>query len=147
MRFHRLSHQILAVLILVIFICLGVSGWFVLQISENIITGKISEGDLHLARRIAQVAEAEMAPIKPTLSLLAESLRRHLMETAEVKTKIDSVQEFFPDITSIYVANVKGEQIARTGTEELEDVSRIWSFQVARTGDELVSDVYLDSET
>ena len=146
-RFHRLSHQILVVFVLVVIACLGVSGWFVLQIGENIITRKISEGDLHLTRLIAQVAEAEMAAVKPTLSLLAESLGRHLMETAEVKAEIDCVQKTFPDITSVYVADVEGEQIARTGAEELENVSTIWTFQVARKGDELISDVYPEPAT
>ncbi len=143
-RFHRLSHQILTVFVLVIIASLGVTGWFVLRISENIITLKISEGNRQLASRIAQVAEAEMASIKPLLSLLVASIGPRLMEAAEVKAEIDIVQKNFPDITSIYVADVEGEQIARTGAEELENVSKIWSFQVAKTGDELVSDVYLE---
>ncbi len=143
-RFHRLSHQILTVFVLVIIASLAVTGWFVLRISENIITLKISEGNRQLASRIAQVAEAEMASIKPLLSLLVASIGPRLMEAAEVKAEIDIVQKNFPDITSIYVADVEGEQIARTGAEELENVSKIWSFQVAKTGDELVSDVYLE---
>ena len=141
-RFHRLSHQILTVFVLVIIASLAVTGWFVLRISENIITLKISEGNRQLARRIAQVAEADMASIEPLLSLLATSIGPRLMEAAEVKAEIDIVQKNFPDITSIYVADVEGEQIARTGAEELENVSKIWSFQVAKSGDELVSDVY-----
>jgi len=146
-KFHRLSHQILAVFVLVIIVSLGVSGWFVLGVSENIVTLEISEGNRHLVRRIAQVAEAEMAPLKPLLSVLATSIGPRLMEAAEVKAEIDSVQENFPDITSIYVADVEGKQIARTGAGELENVSKVWSFQVGKTGDELVSDVYLDPET
>ena len=69
------------------------------------------------------------------------------MEATEVKGEIDRVQRSFPDITSIYVADVEGEQIARTGTGKLENVSKIWSFQVARGGDELVSDIYLKPVT
>jgi len=146
-RFNRLSYQILLVFVLVIIVCLGVSGWFVTQFSENIVTRKISEGDQNFAGRIAQQVAAEMASVKPTLTLLAESTGLRLMEATAVKSEIDRVQRSFPDITSIYVADVEGEQIARTGAGKLENVSRIWSFQVARGGDELVSDIYLKPTT
>jgi len=146
-RFNRLSYQILAVFILIVIMCLGVSGWFVMQISENIVTRKISEGDQNFAGRIAEEVAAEMASVKPTLTLLAKSTGLRLMEATEVKSEIDRVQSSFPDITSIYVADVAGEQIAQTGTGKLENVSRIWSFQVARGGDELVSDIYLKPAT
>lgn len=147
MRFKRLSHQILLVFVLVVVVCLGISGWFVIRFSENIVTRKISEGDMNLAGRIAQQVAAEMASVKPTLALLAESTGLRRMEATEVKGEIDRVQRSFPDITSIYVADVEGEQIAQTGTGKLENVSRIWSFQVARGGDELVSDIYLKLAT
>jgi len=146
-RFNRLSHQILLVFVLVIIVCLGVSGWYMLQISENIVTRKISEGDQNFAGRIAQEVAAEMASVKPTLTLLAQTRGLRLMEATEVEGEIDRVQRSFPEITNIYVADVEGEQIARTGTEELENVSKIWSFQVAKGGDELVSDIYLKPVT
>jgi len=146
-RFNRLSHQILLVFVLVIIVCLGVCGWYMLQISENIVTRKISDGDQNFADRIAQEVAAEMASVKPTLTLLAETVGLRSMEATEVKGEIDRVQSSFPEMTSIYVADVEGGQIARTGTEELEDVSKIWSFQVAKGGDELVSDIYLKPAT
>jgi len=146
-RFNRLSHQILMVFVLVIIVCLGVSGWFVVRFSENIVTRKISEGDQNFAGRIAQEVAAEMASVKPTLTLLAESTGLRLMQATEVKSEIDRVQRSFPEITSIYVADVEGNQIARTGTGKLENVSKMWSFQVARGGDELVSDIYLKPTT
>ena len=135
------------VFVLVIATCLGVSGWFVAQFSENIVTQNISEGDQNFAGRIAQEVEAEMASVKPTLTLLAESRGLRFIEATEVKGEIDRVQRSFPEITSIYVADMEGKQIARTGTEELENVSKIWSFQVAKGGDELVSDIYLKPAT
>ncbi len=147
MRFNRLSHQILLVFVLVVVVCLGVSGWFVMQFSENIVTRKISEGDLNFAGRIAQQVAAEMASVQPTLTLLAESTGLRLMEATEVKGEIDRVQRSSPDITSIYVADVEGEQIAQTGTGKLENVSSMWSFQVARGGDELFSDIYFKPVT
>ncbi len=147
MRFKRLSYQILVVFVLVVIVCLGVSGWFLVQFSENIVTQNISEGDQNFAGRIAQEVEAEMASVKPTLTLLAESRGLRFIEATEVKGEIDRVQRSFPEITSIYVADMEGKQIARTGTEELENVSKIWSFQVAKGGDELVSDIYLKPAT
>jgi len=146
-RFIRLSYQILLVFVLVTITCLGVSGWYMLRISENIVTRKISEGDMNFAGRIAQEVAAEMASVKPTLTLLAKSTGLRHMQATEVKSEIDRVQRSFPDITSIYIADLEGEQIARTGTGKLENVSRIWSFQVARGGDELVSDIYLKPAT
>ncbi len=147
MRFNRLSHQILLVFVLVIIVCLGISGWYMLQISGNIVTRKISDGDQNFAGRIAQEVAAEMASVKPTLTLLAQTRGLRFMEATEVKGEIDRVQRSFPEITNIYVADVEGKQIARTGTEELENVSKIWSFQVAKGGDELVSDIYLKPAT
>ncbi len=135
------------VFVLVIATCLGVSGWFVVRFSENIVTRNISEGDQQLAHRVAQEIEAETASIKPILTLLAESYRLRHMEAANVKEIIDQYQEQFPVIRSSYVADMTGDQIARTGTEELENVSKIWSFQVAKGGDELVSDIYLKPAT
>jgi len=146
-RLNRLSYQILLVFVLVIVVCLGVSGWFVIRFSENIVTRKISEGDQNFASRIAQEIETEMVSVKPTLTLLAEMPGLRLMEAPEVKVEIDRVQRGFTEITSIYVADMEGEQIYRTGTEELENVSSIWSFQVAREGDKLFSDIYLKSTT
>jgi PAS domain S-box-containing protein len=146
-RFNKLSHQILLVFVLVIIVFLGVCGWYMLHISENIVTRKISDGDQNFAGRIAQEVAAEMASVRPTLTLLAGTAGLRSMEAIEVEGEIDRVQSSFPEITSIYVADVEGRQIARTGTEELEDVSKIWSFQVARGGDELVSDIYLKPAT
>ncbi|MBA7697989.1 Sensor histidine kinase RcsC [subsurface metagenome] len=88
-----------------------------------------------------------MASVKPTLTLLAESRGLRFIEATDVKGEIGRVQRSFPEITSIYVADMEGKQIARTGTEELENVSKIWSFQVAKGGDELVSDIYLKPAT
>jgi len=102
---------------------------------------------MNFAGRIAQEVAAEMASVKPTLTLLAKSTGLRHMQATEVKSEIDRVQRSFPDITSIYIADLEGEQIARTGTGKLENVSRIWSFQVARGGDELVSDIYLKPAT
>ena len=147
MRFKRLSHQILLVFVLVIIVCLGVSGWYMLQISGNIVTRKISEGDQNFAGRIAQEVAAETASIKPILTLLAESYRLRHMEATDVKEIIEQYHEQFPVIKSSYVADMTGQQIARTGTEELENVSKIWSFQVAKGGDELVSDIYFEPTT
>ena len=146
-RFNRLSHQILLVFVLVIIVCVGVSGWFVVQFSENIITRNISEGDQNFARRIAQEMEAEMASVKPTLMLLAETPALRLMEATEVRVEIDRVQRGFPDIISIYVADMEGEQVYRTGTGKPENVSGMWRFQVAKGGVELSSDIYLDPAT
>ncbi|MBN2240670.1 MAG: HAMP domain-containing protein [Dehalococcoidales bacterium] len=143
MRWNKLSYQILSVFVLVIFVCLVPSGWIIVRFSEDIVIRKISEGDLNLAERIAQQVAAEMASAKPTLELLAQTTGLRLMD-ADVQNEIDRVQNTFLEISRIYVANIEGEQIARTDNEELRNVSDIWSFQVARGGDELVSDIYLD---
>ena len=142
MRFNKLIYQILVVFTVVIVVCLGASGWFLLWVSEDIVTRNISEGYKHLAQRIAQEVEAEIISVKPVLTLLAESRGLRLMEPMNIKSEIDRTQKSFPEITSIYVAGVDGMQIARTGTEELENVSNVWGFQVAMRGDEIISDIY-----
>ncbi len=147
MRFKRLSYQILLVFVLVILVCVGVSGWLMMQLTENIVTRKISEGDQNFAGRIAQEIETEVVSVKPTLTLLAQTPGLRLMEATELKVEIDRVQRGFPDITSIYVADMQGEQIYRVGTGKLENVSGIWNFQIARGGEKLFSDIYLEPTT
>ncbi|MBL7060836.1 MAG: HAMP domain-containing protein [Actinobacteria bacterium] len=142
MRFNRIFYQILVVFVLVIIVCLVLSGWYMMQISGNIITQNISESDQKFAGQIAQEIEAEMASVKPILTLLSESTGLRLMEATAVKGEINRVQRSFSEISSIYVANMEGEQIARTDTGKLENVSMIWNFQVVRGGDEFVSDIY-----
>ena len=142
MKFNKLVYQILVIFTIVVVVCLGASGWFLLWVSEGIVTRNISEGYELLTQRIAQEVEAEIISIEPVLTLLAESRGVRQMEPYNIKSEIDRVQESFPEITSIYVAGVDGMQIARTGTDELENVSNVWGFQVARGGEELVSDIY-----
>jgi len=65
MRFMKISYQILLVFVVVIVICLGISGWFLLQISENIIINKISDGDTQLAPDFRTFSYTQMQkPIK-----------------------------------------------------------------------------------
>jgi len=140
--FNRLSHQILLVFAFVVIVSLAVSGWYISRISVDISTSRIGEGDQQLARRVADAVGTGMARAEPVLRLLVESHGVRLMEAAVVRAEIARVREGFPEITSVYVASLDGEQIARTDDGELENVSKLWSFQVAKTGEELVSDVY-----
>jgi len=147
MWLNRLFHQIFLVFALVMIVCLGVSGWFVIQFSGNIVTRKICDGDRNFAGRIAQEIEAEVASVKPTLTLLAQTPELRLMEVTKVSVGVDRVQRAFPEISSVYVADMEGKQIYRTGTGQLENVSGMRSFQVAKAGDKFSSDIYLKPTT
>lgn len=146
-RFMKISYQILLVFVVVIIICLGVSGWFLLQISENIIINKISDGDTQLAQRVGQEVKVEIANIEPVLKLLANSQGWRQMDVTAIKNDLNLVKNDFPDITEIYVADIEGNQIAKTSIEKLENVSKIWAFQLAKEGEEIISNIFLDSQT
>jgi len=147
MKFMKISYQILLVFVMVIIICLGVSGWFLLQISENIIINKISDGDTQLAQRVGQEVKVEIANIEPVLKLLANSQGWRQMDVTAIKNDLGLIKNNFPDIAEIYVANIEGNQIAKTSTEKLENVSKIWAFQLAKGGEEITSNIFLDSQT
>lgn len=146
-RFMKISYQILLVFVVVIIICLGVSGWFLLQISENIIINKISDGDTQLAQRVGQEVKVEIANIEPVLKLLANSQGWRQMDVTAIKNDLGLVKNNFPDIMEIYVADTEGNQIAKTGTEKLENVSKIWAFQLAKGGEEIISNIFFDAQT
>jgi signal transduction histidine kinase len=143
----KISYQILIVFVVVIIICLGVSGWFLLQISENIIINKISDGDTQLAQHVGQEVKLEIAHIEPVLKLLANSKGWRQMNVSAIKNDLGLIKNNFPDITEIYVADIEGNQIAKTGTEKLENISKVWAFQLAKGGEEIVSNIFFDSKT
>ena len=84
-KFMKISYQILLVFVVVIIICLGISGWFLHQISENIIINKISDGDIQLAQRVGQEVKAEMTNIKPVLELLTTTQEWRQMDAKAIK--------------------------------------------------------------
>jgi signal transduction histidine kinase len=135
------------VFVVVIIICLGVSGWFLLQISENIIINKISDGDTQLAQRVGQEVKVGIANIEPVLKLLANSQGWQQMDVIAIKNDLSLIKNKFPDIAKIYVADLEGNQIAKTGTEKLENVSKIWAFQLAKGGEEIISNIFFDTKT
>jgi len=128
-------------------VCVGVSGWFVMQLSKNIVTRKICDGDRNFAGRIAQEIEADVVSVKPTLTLLAQTPELRLMEATKVAVGVDRIQRAFPEITSVYVADMGGKQVYRTGTGPLKNVSSMRSFQVAKGKEEFSSDIYLKPTT
>ncbi len=143
----KISYQIFLVFVVVIIICLSVSGWFLLQISENIIINKISDGDTQLAHRVGQEVKVEIANIEPVLKLLANSQGWRQMDVIAIKNDLGLVKNKFPEIEKIYVADLEGNQIAKTGTEKLENVSKLWSFQLAKGREEIASNIFLDPKT
>ena len=146
-RFMKISYQILQVFVVVIVICLGISGWFLLQISENIIINKISDGDTQLAQRVGQEVKSQMANINSVLEILVATQGWRQMDVITIKNDLGQIENNFPDIREIYIADLEGNQIAKKGTERLQNVSKIWSFQLAKEGDEIISDIFLDPQT
>ncbi|GAJ19280.1 unnamed protein product, partial [marine sediment metagenome] len=143
----KISYQILLVFVVVIIICLSISGWFLLQISENIIINKISDGDTQLAQRVGQEVKSQMANINSVLKILVATRGWCQMDAKVAKNDLSLIENNFPDITEIYIADLEGNQIAKKGTEKLENVSKIWSFQLAKGGEEIISDIFLDPQT
>ena len=103
----KISYQILLVFVIVIIICLGISSWFLLQISENIIINKISDGDTQLAQRVGQVVQSYMANIDSVLEILTATQGWRQMNVTSIKNDLDLFQNKFPDITEIYIADLE----------------------------------------
>jgi hypothetical protein len=128
MKFTRLSHQILVVFVAVVVLALGVSGWAGTTLAQRIVTDNIAQGHQELARRIAEEIDLEMEDIRPILSLLAESVTVRTMDPAGSATELARYQAHFPVLTAAYVADLAGQQIARTDEEPLENVATIYGF-------------------
>jgi len=143
MKFTRLSHQILAVFVVVVILALGVSGWAITTLAQRIVADNVARGQQTLVLRIAEEIDLEMEGARPLLWLLAESATVKSMDPAGVATELARYQARFPVLTAAYVADPSGQQIARTDGGALENVATTFGFQVAGEGHELLSDVYL----
>jgi signal transduction histidine kinase/HAMP domain-containing protein len=143
MRFKRLSHQILIVFVVVVILALGLSGWAITTLAQRIVTDNVAQGHQQLARRIAEEIDLEVEDVRPILSLLTESAAVRSMDPAAAAAELARYQDRFPALASTYVADLAGQQIARTDGEPLENVTTTYGFQVAREGYELLSDVYV----
>ncbi len=143
MRFTRLSHQVLLVFTLVVIVALGLSGWAITALAQRVVEDNVARGHVQLAQRIAEEIDLEVDGIRPILLLLAESPSVLTMEPAAVASELSRYENRFAALTSLYVADADGQQVARTDDAPLEDVSSLYGFQIARQGHELLSDVYL----
>ena len=148
MRLNTIFSEIFVVFALVMIVCIGLTGWFVIRFSGNIVSQTICDADRTLAGRIAQEIQADAGSLKPTVTLLAQTPELRRMEATKVSIGVDRVQRAFPEITLVYVADMEGRQIYRTDAAgQLENVSGMRSFQVARAGDKFSSDIYLKPAT
>ncbi len=147
MRLNSLFRQIFLVFGLVMVVCLVVSGWFVRRLSTNIVIRKVCDGDRNVAARIAREIQAEVADVKPTLTLLAQTPELRLMDAAKILVGVDRVQRAFPAITRVCVSDMEGMQIYRSGPGQPENVSGMPSFQSAKGGNKVFSGISLDPAT
>ena len=143
----KISYQILLTFTIVVLISIGVTGWFLLQMSENIVIKIISSGDQQFAQQVGREVKLEMENIKSVLKLLANSPDWQEMNPSILKEEIKFVENNFPNIRELYIADLEGNQIAKKGASKLENVSDIWSFQLAKGGQEVFSDIFLDPQT
>jgi signal transduction histidine kinase/DNA-binding response OmpR family regulator len=146
-RFHHISYRILTVFALVVVACLGSMGLFVMKVAENILIKKISEGDLSLARRTAQVVDVAITSANSTLELLALSLGRHFEDLPQMRSDVSGVMGKNPELKGMYVADDRGRQVIRSGAGIEGEVSTLMSFRVAIKGESLFSDVFLEPLT
>ena len=143
MKFSKLSHQILIVFVVVVVLSLGMSEWAVTSLAQRIVTNNILQGHQILAQRIADEITSEIENVRSLLLFLAESDVIRAMDPAGATEILTDYQARFPIFTTIYVAELSGEQIARTDKQPLENIAGTYGFQIAQQGHELISDVYL----
>jgi hypothetical protein len=143
MKFSKLSHQILIVFVVVVVLSLGMSEWAVTSPAQRIVTNNILQGHQILAQRIADEITSEIENVRSLLLFLAESDVIRAMDPAGATEILTDYQARFPIFTTIYVAELSGEQIARTDRQPLENIASTYGFQIAQQGHELISDVYL----
>ena len=147
MKLTKISYQILLTFIIVIVVSISTAGWFLLQVCENIVINKISVGDRQLSQGVGREIKSEMENIKSVLKFLVSSPNWQEMDPFMIKDELKFVENNFPDITELYVADLEGNQIVKKGAGKPENVADIWSFQLAKEGQEIFSDIFLDPQT
>ena len=147
MKLTKISYQILLTFIIVIVVSISTAGWFLLQVCENIVINKISVGDRQLSQGVGREIKSEMENIKSVLKFLVSSPNWQEMDPFMIKDELKFVENNFPDITELYVADLEGNQIVKKGAGKSENVADIWSFQLAKEGQEIFSDIFLDPQT
>jgi signal transduction histidine kinase/DNA-binding response OmpR family regulator len=146
-RFKRISIRILSIFVSVVAASIGLSGALVLQVSQHVLTKKISEADLRLAGRIGQIAEISASSTGPALAVLADALGRHFGDRAQLKADIDSVARGYPIFSRIYLAGPSGDLIYRAGVAASGNTGAFLAFREAERGNSHLSDVYQDPST
>lgn len=143
MKFTRLSHQILFFFVTIVILTLSISGWATTTLAQRTIVNNITWQHQVLAHRIAEEIKLRREDIRPILSNLTDADNVRSMNPVNVAVELQRYQTRFSTITSIYVADQTGQQIARTDGQPLENVATTLGFQIAQEGRELISDVYL----
>jgi signal transduction histidine kinase/CheY-like chemotaxis protein len=146
-RFTRITHRILVVFALVVGLCISASGFLVVQVSQGILTRKIAEGDLSLARRLAQVVDLAIGAADPALAILAQRIGEEFPDKVKLKSALEQAQAELPELMGAYVADSDGRLLACMGPVPSGDLMQLWPFQVALAGQRLLSEVYVDAET
>jgi len=133
-KFRRLSHQILAVFVIVIVVVLGLSGWAMTILAQQIVTDNIIRGQRDLAISLTDHILFELGSNFQRLDELTSKSTVKAMAPAELVAELRAFQARNPTITHLYVADRTGQQIARSDFSSVTNVASLAGFQEALQG-------------
>ena len=133
-KFRHLSHQILVVFISVILVILVLSGLATTILAQKIVTNNIMDGQRDLATSLADHILFELGSNYQRLDELTSKSIVKSMASASLVTELRAFQSRNPTITNLYIADLTGQQIARSDFNPTSNVVSIGGFQEALQG-------------
>lgn len=133
-KFRRLSHHILAVFVGVILVVMILSGLATTILSQRIVTDNIIRGQHDLAISLTDHILFELESNFQRLDKLTSKSVIKSMVPASLVTELRTFQSRNPTITSLYIADRTGQQIARSDFDSTSNIASIPGFQEALQG-------------
>ncbi len=133
-KFRHLSHQIMVVFVTVILVILVLSGLATTILAQKIVTDNIMRGQQDLAISLTDHILFELGSNFQRLDELTSMSTVKSMVSASLVTELRAFQSRNPTITNLYIADLTGQQIARSDFDRTLNVASVAGFQEALQG-------------
>jgi len=133
-KFRHLSHQILAVFVIVMLVTLGLSGLAMTIFAQQIVTDNIIRGQHDLAISLTDHILFELGSNFQRLDELSSKSTVKATESTTLVNELRAFQTRNPTITQLYVADRTGQQIARSDFSRVTNAASLSGFQEALQG-------------
>ncbi len=134
LKFRHLSHQIVVVFVVVTLVILVLSGLATTILAQRIVSDNIIRGQRDLAISLTDHILFELGSNLQRLDELTSRSTVKSMTPASLVTELRAFQSRNPTITNLYIADLRGQQIARSDFNRMSSVTSVEGFQEALQG-------------